>query len=79
MLALEDPRFPLDRMVQPDFRMTGGGLSDHAELVVRPSQGEMVVLPAWLCRHAPVHDGARDRVAIALNVLAVAVPEAGNQ
>lgn len=73
-LTLEDPRFPLNRMVQPDFRMIGPDLQDHTEVIVRPSPGKMVIFPAWLRHRVPPHDGPRDRVAIALNVLAVPLP-----
>ena len=73
-LRLEDPRFPLNRMVQPDFRMTGQGISDHTEVTVRPEAGKLVLFPSWLRHRVPVHDGPRDRVSIAMNVVAVPVP-----
>ena len=73
-LRLEDPRFPLNRMVQPDFRMTGEGVSDHTEVSIRPEAGKMVIYPSWLRHRVPPHDGVRERVSIAMNVLAVPVP-----
>ena len=73
-LRLEDPRFPLNRMVQPDFRMTGAGISDHTEVTIRPEAGKMVIFPSWLRHRVPAHDGPRERVSIAMNVLAVPVP-----
>ena len=73
-LRLEDPRFPLNRMVQPDFRMTGSGISDHTEVSVRPEPGKLVIFPSRLRHRVPAHDGPRERVSIAMNVLAVPMP-----
>lgn len=70
-LRLEDPRFPLNRMVQPDFRMKGDGISDHTEVSIRPEAGKMVIFPSWLRHRVPPHEGPRDRISIAMNVLAV--------
>jgi uncharacterized protein (TIGR02466 family) len=72
-LTLEDPRYPLNRMAQPDFRMKGEGLEDHTELVVRPSPGKMVLFPSWLRHRVPANDGPRERVSIAINLLPVPV------
>ena len=72
-LTLEDPRFPLNRMVQPDFRVKADGFLDATEVVIRPEPGKLVIFPSWLRHRVPVHEGTRDRVSIAMNVLAVPV------
>ena len=73
-LTLEDPRFPLNRMVQPDFRVKAEGFLDATEVVVRPEPGKLVIFPSWLRHRVPAHEGAGERVSIAMNVLAVPVP-----
>ena len=73
-LRLEDPRFPLNRMVQPDFRLKAEGIADHTEVTIRPEPGKMVLFPSWLRHRVPAHDGPRERVSIAINVVAVPVP-----
>ena len=73
-LTLEDPRFPLNRMVQPDFRLKAEGVLDATEVVIRPEPGKLVIFPSWLRHRVPAHEGPRERVSIAMNVLAVPVP-----
>ena len=74
-LTLEDPRFPMNRMVQPDFRVKAQGFLDATEVVIRPEPGKMVIFPSWLRHRVPAHQGTRERVSIAMNVVAVPVPE----
>jgi len=68
----QDPRFPSVRMNAPDlvFQDEDGTkqLSQHR---VRPEPGKLVIFPSWLMHAVRPHNGPRDRVSIAMNILAI--------
>ena len=73
-LILLDPRFPMNRMAQPDLRIhDGNGNIEQSQIQVLPTPGTLVAFPSWLSHGVKPHTGARDRVSIAINLLAVPV------
>ncbi|WP_270376013.1 TIGR02466 family protein [Marinicauda sp. Alg238-R41] len=70
-LVLLDPRFPTNRVAAPDIAMgeppdPGQPLS---QLLIRPEIGKVVIFPSWLMHAVRPHNGPRDRISIAMNIL----------
>jgi uncharacterized protein (TIGR02466 family) len=71
-LMLLDPRFPTNRMYAPDLVFTDeAGVREETTFKIAPTPGKLVLFPAWLMHGVKPHRGPRDRISIAVNVLAL--------
>ena len=71
-LALLDPRYPMSRAHAPDLAFTAqDGLREETSVNVAPEPGVMLIFPAWLMHGVKPHTGPRDRISIAMNVIAM--------
>jgi len=71
-LALLDPRFPMSRMYAPDL-IFGDTPETRPDNIVHcaPTPGRLLIFPAWLMHGVAPHAGPRERISIAMNVLAI--------
>ena len=69
-LLLEDPRYPTAYMTVPDllFRDVHGDPMQSL-IAIRPVTGRIVMFPSWLRHSVRPHEGDRDRISIALNLM----------
>lgn len=72
-LVLHDPRYPMNRMAAPDLVFASNGVAEEIRVEIAPEPGKLVVFPSWLMHSVKPHKGARDRISIALNVMAIPV------
>ncbi len=72
-LVLNDPRFPMNRMAAPDLLFAADGVVEDVRVQIAPEPGKLVAFPSWLMHGVNPHKGARDRISIALNVMAIHV------
>lgn len=72
-LVLHDPRFPMNRMAAPDLVFAADGLEEQTKVEIAPTPGRLVAFPSWLMHSVKPHGGPRDRISIALNVMAIPV------
>lgn len=73
-LLLQDPRFPMNKMSQPDMAIVHPEHGpDQTIIKVKPEPGKLVCFPSWLSHAVEPHQGARPRVSIAMNLVAVPV------
>ncbi len=73
-LVLLDPNFPTNRMYAPDLQFVGEEGEKFPSLrEFEPAPGKMVVFPSWLSHAVKPHEGPRDRISIAMNVMAIPV------
>lgn len=73
-LLLLDPRFPMNRMYAPDLVfLDEDGAREDSTVKIAPTPGKLVLFPSWLMHGVKPHRGARDRISIAVNVLALPV------
>ncbi|GAB4519866.1 MAG: hypothetical protein Kow00133_05880 [Amphiplicatus sp.] len=71
-LTLLDPRFPMSRMYAPDLQFADeDGAREENIVKIRPVPGKVVMFPAWLMHGVQPHNGARERVSIAMNIMAI--------
>lgn len=71
-LVLLDPRFPMNRAHAPDLVFTGGdGAREETNVPILPIPGKLLIFPAWLMHGVKPHGGPRDRISIAMNVIAM--------
>ncbi|MEM9014750.1 MAG: TIGR02466 family protein [Pseudomonadota bacterium] len=71
-LVLLDPNFPTNRMYAPDLQATGpSGESYPSQREFSPEPGKLIIFPSWLTHGVKPHQGARERVSIAMNVMAL--------
>ncbi len=77
-LVFEDPRYPMAYMTVPDLVLRdASGEPMYSQVVVRPVAGRVVLFPSWLRHSVRPHEGDRERVSIALNLMLIgAQPEA---
>ena len=69
-LLLEDPRYPLAYMTVPDLLLRDAhGEPMYSQVAIRPVAGRIVLFPSWLRHSVRPHQGDRDRVSIALNLM----------
>ena len=72
MFVAQDPRFPAIRMAAPDLVFTDGAgnrqLSQHR---ISPEPGKLVIFPSWMMHSVRPHTGSRDRISVAMNILAL--------
>ena len=68
----QDPRFPMIRMAAPDLVFQDeNGEKQMSQFRVRPEPGKLVVFPSWLMHAVRPHNGPRERISVAMNILAV--------
>lgn len=68
----QDPRFPMIRMVAPDLvHCDEAGEKQLSQFRVKPEPGKLVIFPSWLMHAVRPHTGPRDRISIAMNILAM--------
>ncbi|MDO9370599.1 MAG: TIGR02466 family protein [Sphingopyxis sp.] len=71
-LIIEDPRMPMILMTMPNLRLRGANGSVHEpQLKMKVRSGRIILFPAWLSHGVATHEGSRDRISIAINLLAV--------
>lgn len=70
-LILLDPRFPANRMYVPDLVFAENGEMEESTVKIAPVPGRMVIFPSWLMHGVKPHAGVRDRISIAINVMAM--------
>ena len=68
----QDPRFPTIRMAAPDLVfMDGNGERQLSQHRIQPEPGKLVIFPSWMMHAVRPHYGARDRISVAMNILAL--------
>ncbi|NWG72176.1 MAG: 2OG-Fe(II) oxygenase [Parvularculaceae bacterium] len=70
-LVLLDPRFPMNRMYSPDLVFAENGEMEETTVRIAPTPGRMVIFPSWLMHGVRPHAGPRERISIAINVVAI--------
>ena len=77
-LVLLDPNYPTNRMYAPDLQFVGeGGEQFPVRHEIAPKAGRMVIFPSWLNHAVKPNKGERDRISIAMNVMALPARPAG--
>jgi uncharacterized protein (TIGR02466 family) len=72
VFVLQDPRNPTPVMYQPDLRiMDPDGSTYRSDHRVAPKVGRVMAFPSWVAHWVTPHQGARDRVSISMNMLAL--------
>ncbi len=78
-LVLLDPNYPTNRMYAPDLQFVGqGGERFPVRHEIAPEPGRMVIFPSWLNHAVKPHKGPRERISIAMNVMALPNRAAGS-
>lgn len=78
-LVLHDPRYPMNRMAAPDLVFAADGAAEEMKYEISPAPGRLVAFPSWLMHGVKPHQGPRERISVALNVMAIPVrPEKRN-
>lgn len=73
-LVLIDPNYPLNRMIAPDLQFVGrSGEKFPTQELISPAPGRLVLFPSWLNHSVKPNNGPRDRISIAMNILALPV------
>jgi len=68
----QDPRFPSIRMNAPDLvYQDETGTKQMSQHRIRPEPGKLVIFPSWMMHSVRPHKGPRERISIAMNVLAL--------
>jgi len=71
-LVIEDPRMPMVLMTMPNLRLRSSNGSVHEpQLKMKVRSGRIIMFPSWLSHGVLPHQGSRDRVSIAINLLAI--------
>jgi uncharacterized protein (TIGR02466 family) len=65
-LVLFDPRLPVINMAEPHLRFRHNG--GERTIVLQPSEGMLVLLPAWLQHSVSPWEGDGRRISIAMNL-----------
>ncbi|WP_417468360.1 TIGR02466 family protein [Maricaulis sp.] len=75
LFVAQDPRFPMIRMAAPDLVFTDAEgnrqLSQHR---IAPEPGKLVIFPSWMMHAVRPHTGSRDRISVAMNIIAMPAP-----
>ena len=72
LLVLLDPRYPTSRAYAPDLRFADDeGNREEDQFRIAPEPGKLVVFPSFVMHSVRPHNGPRDRISIALNILAI--------
>jgi len=73
-LVLLDPNYPTNRMYAPDLQFVGDeGERFPVRHEIEPEAGRMVIFPSWLNHAVKPYNGPRERISIAMNVMALPV------
>lgn len=72
-LVLHDPRYPMNRMAAPDLVFAADGAAEEMKFEIIPEPGKLVAFPSWLMHGVKPHQGSRDRISVALNIMAIPV------
>ena len=72
-LVLHDPRYPMNRMAAPDLVFAADGAAEEMKYEIIPEPGKLVAFPSWLMHGVKPHQGSRDRISVALNIMAIPV------
>lgn len=73
-LVLQDPRFPMNRAYVPDLVFVDGdGRKEESQFRIAPTPGKLVLFPSWMMHGVKPHQGSRERISIAMNVMALPV------
>ncbi len=71
-LVIEDPRMPMILMTMPNLRLRSPNGSVHEpQLKMKVRSGRLIMFPAWLSHGVVPHQGPRERISIAINLLAI--------
>lgn len=71
-LLLEDPRYPMAYMTVPDLVLRDAAAEPiYSQFAIRPAAGRIVLFPSWLRHSVRPHQGDRERVSIAINMVLV--------
>ncbi|WP_293697124.1 MULTISPECIES: TIGR02466 family protein [unclassified Sphingopyxis] len=71
-LVIEDPRMPMVLMTMPNLRLRNSNGSVHEpQLKMKVRSGRIIMFPSWLSHGVMPHQGMRDRISIAINLLAI--------
>lgn len=70
-LVLLDPRFPMNRAHAADLLFVGpGGAREESNVKIAPEPGLLLIFPSWLMHGVGPHAGPRDRISVAMNIMA---------
>ncbi len=73
-LVLLDANYPMNRMYAPDLQFVGqNGERFPVRHEIAPKAGCMVIFPSWLNHAVKPNNGPRERISIAMNVMALPV------
>ena len=73
-LLLLDPRFPMNRAHAPDLLFVGpDGAREESTMKVQPEPGLLLAFPSWLMHGVSPHSGSRDRISVAMNIIAMPI------
>lgn len=79
-LVLHDPRYPMNRMAAPDLVFAADGVAEEMKFEIAPAPGKLVAFPSWLMHSVKAHEGPRERISIAVNIMAIPVrPQQGGK
>ncbi|MEZ5894073.1 MAG: TIGR02466 family protein [Parvularculaceae bacterium] len=71
-LVLIDPNYPMNRMYAPDLQFVGkAGERFPTNEMIAPAPGRLVIFPSWLQHSVKPAKGPRDRISIAMNMMAI--------
>jgi uncharacterized protein (TIGR02466 family) len=70
-LVLHDPRFPMNRMAAPDLVFAVEGETEEMKFEADPEPGKLIAFPSWLMHSVQPHSGPRERISIAINIMAL--------
>ena len=71
-LLLEDPRYPMAYMTVPELLLRDENSDPmQSQFALRPVAGHIVMFPSWLRHSVRPHEGDRDRVSIAVNLMLI--------
>lgn len=73
-LIIEDPRMPTILMTMPNLRLrSASGAVHEPQLKMKVRSGRIIMFPSWLSHGVMPHQGTRERISIAINLLAVPI------
>ena len=71
-LVVQDPRNPTPVMYKPDLRYVDpDGVVYRSDHRYRPTPGQIIAFPSWVSHWVTAHNGERERISIALNIVAL--------
>lgn len=65
----EDPRFPMNSMLHPGFKMIGmDNKPQSVQPELHPNNGDILLFPSWLRHGVRPYTGTKQRISIAINL-----------